>query len=454
MTAHDIARSPGAFGKIALIVRREFVERVRTKAFILGTILVPLLLGALMLAPFLIGRMMPDKALKVAVVDETGSLYQAIDQGLSSDEKLDFLKPKPGKKAESGGEDGKIRRYQLQEAKPAAATPEAKAALLDSLSKRIEDESLDAYLVIPADVLTGTGEPTYYGRTVSEIQSLNRIERALGNVFVSQRLSSEGIDPAKTKALTRRVDMQTIKIGVKGRQSKKGFVEEWIATMLYVVLLYTNLILYGSALARSLIEEKMNRVIEVLLSSVTPFQLMAGKIIGIGSVGLAQFVIWVTAALGISAFRGRLGGEESFNAVEPQTLAFFLLYFVLGYFLYAALFCIVGAMCTTEQEAQQAQQPVVILIVIPFAIAFLIVQQPASTLARVMSHVPFFSPIVMFMRINILPPPALEIFLNVAVILATTAGVVWAAARVFRVGILMTGKRATIPEIIRWVKAS
>ncbi len=111
-------------------------------------------------------------------------------------------------------------------------------------------------------------------------------------------------------------------------------------------------------------------------------------------------------------------------------------------------------MCTTEQEAQQAQQPVVIMIVIPMIIAIAIVQQPASTLARVMSHVPFFSPIIMFMRINILPPPVIEIVINVLVILATIAGVVWAAARIFRVGILMTGKRATIPEIVRWMKAS
>ncbi|MBI3451120.1 MAG: ABC transporter permease, partial [Acidobacteria bacterium] len=314
--------------------------------------------------------------------------------------------------------------------------------------------SLDAYLVVPADALTGTAEPTFYGRTVSDITSTSRIERALSEVFVAERLKAESIDPAKAKALTRRVDMQTIKIGAQGQQSKKGFVEEWIATMLYVVLLYTNLILYGSALARSLIEEKMNRVVEVLLSSVTPFELMAGKILGIGSVGLTQFVIWCSTALGISVYRGSLGGEESPVVIDPKTLGFFLLYFLLGYFLYAALFCIVGAMCTTEQEAQQAQQPVVIMIVIPMVIAFMIVQQPASTLARVMSHVPFFSPIVMFMRINILPPPMWEIAVNILAILVTIGVLVWAAARVFRVGILMTGKRATIPEVIRWIKAA
>jgi ABC-2 type transport system permease protein len=442
-----------SIGKILLIVRREFLERVRTKAFIIGTILIPILLGGLMFMPFLLGKIMPEKAVRITVVDEAGGLYKDVDQALSSDEKLDFLKAKSG--AAGGAATGeKVRRYQLQEAKPASAAPESTKDLLASLSTKVEDGTIDAYLVLPADVLTGTTEPTYFGRTVSDINSTSRIERALSTVFVARRLSVEGIDPSKAKELTRRVDMQTIKIGEKGQQSKKGFIEEYIATMIFVVILYANLILYGTALSRSLIEEKMNRVIEVLLSSVTPFELMAGKIVGIGSVGLAQFLIWVTAAIGFSAARGRLGLDESASFFEASTLLYFLLYFVLGYFLYAALFCIVGAICTTEQEAQQAQQPIVVMIVIPMAIAFMIIQQPASTLARVMSHVPFFSPIIMFMRINILPPPAIEIVVNVLVCLATIAVVVWAASRIFRVGILMTGKRATIPEIARWMRAS
>lgn len=440
--------SVSGLGKIALVVKREYIERVRTKAFILSTILVPVFLGAVMFAPFLLQRLSPMKPLKIAVVDETGGVYQALDQNLASDKEKDFIQPK-ARRGEPAGEP--IRRFQLEQAPGAEAV--AGAAATAELTKRVDDGTLDAYLVIPKDVVAGKAEPTYYGRTVSDIDSLRRIERSLSDVLVSQRLSTEGVDATKVKELTRRVDLQTIKLGAKGEQSKKGFIEEWLITMLYVILLYTNLILYGSALARGLIEEKMNRVVEVLLSSLTPFQLMAGKIAGIGAAGLTQFLIWAGAALGFSIYRGRAGGDNAIT-VEPATLGFFVLYFLLGYFLYAALFCIVGAACTTEQEAQSAQQPVVMLLVVPMVIAIMIIQQPGGTLARVMSHIPFFSPIVMFMRINVLPPPAWEIAVNFAVVTATILLVAWLAARVFRVGILMTGKRATIPEIIRWVRTT
>jgi ABC-2 type transport system permease protein len=210
---------------------------------------------------------------------------------------------------------------------------------------------------------------------------------------------------------------------------------------------------YGSSLARSLIEERMNKVMEVLLSSVTPFQIMAGKMLGLGAAGLTQFGIWSIAAVGLSAGRGRAAGGEAPFSVEPWMLGLFLLYFALGFFLFAALFCVVGSMCTSEQEAQNTQMPVVMLLVIPMAIALMIVQQPSSPAAVALSHVPFFAPIIMFMRISVLTPPAWEIALNVLVVLATIVASVWAAGRIFRIGILMTGKKATIPEVARWLRA-
>ncbi len=440
--------------KIALIIKREFLERIRTKAFVIGTLLGPVILGGIFFVPVVLATLAPEKPLRMAVVDETGLLYAALDEALASDPNTDFMRPARNRRRGEGaaGAGEKIRRYQLEKAEPG---PEGREALLSSLTARVEAESLDAYLVLPPDALTGMAEPTYYGRTVSEIVSLRRIEGALTEVVIARRLASEGVDSARAKDLTRRADLQTVKLGAKGQQSRRGFREEYLATMVYVMFLYTTLIMYGSALARSLIEEKMNRVMEILLSSVTPFQLMAGKIVGIGSVGLVQFLIWSGAALGLSLSRGLSPQtEEIFSAIEPATLAFFVLFFILGYFIYASLFCIVGAMCTSEQEAQSAQMPVVMLLVIPMISAIALVRQPAGTLGVVMSHVPFFSPIVMFMRIQMLTPPAWEIALNVVLMIATIAGTVWVAARIFRVGILMTGKRATIPEVVRWLRTS
>jgi len=435
--------------KIGLIVKREFLVRVKTKMFIVSTILIPVFLGAMMVAPVLLAKLSPVKPLKIAVLDETQTIYTSLDESLASDAEEDFIKPKG--KAKGEPEAPKVRRFQLQQETPGEG---GKDASLARLNGRINDESLDAYIVIPSDILSGKSEPTYYGRTVSDIWALRRIEHAMSDVMVSRRLSGEGVDPAKVKDLTRRVDLQTIKLGQKGEKSKSGFSEEWIATMSFVMLLYMNLILYGTGLARSLIEEKTNRVIEVLLSSVTSFQLMMGKILGIGAAGLTQFVIWSLAAFGFSRMQGPSSGEGVSFKFDPAVLGFFILYFVLGYFLYAALFCIVGAICTTEQEAQAAQQPVVMLLVVPILVGLSVVRAPSSTLAVVMSHVPFFSPIVMFMRVQLLMPPSWEILVNIGALLATITGVVWISSRVFRVGILMTGKRATIPEIVRWLKAS
>ena len=442
---------PGGLEKIALIVRREFMERVRTKSFIIGTVLGPLLLLAVITVPILMSTLAPDKALKMAVVDETGSIYADLDRGLSSDAEQDFLKaPRARRGQEAPAE--RARRYQLEEAR---VGPEGREALLASLSRRVESKDLDAYLVVPSGLLEGKAEPTYYGRTVSEIVTLRRIDRVLTDVVIARRLTSQGIAPERVQEMTRGFELQTVKIGAGGRQSRRGFAEEYIGTMVYAMFIYTSVIMYGSALARSLIEEKMNRIVEVLLSSVTPFQLMAGKIVGIGAVGLAQFLIWVASAFGAYQMRGSFGSnQEIFSVIAPESLAWFVLYFVLGYFVYSALFCIVGAMCTSEQEAQSAQMPVVLLIVVPLIFAMAFVRQPGGPASVVMSHVPFFSPIVMFMRLQLLPPPAWEVALNVAALLATIAACVWVAGRVFRVGILMTGKRATIPEIVRWIRAA
>lgn len=438
------AAAPASFDKILLVIRREFVERVRTKAFIISTLLVPVLLGGMMFAPLLLSRISPDKPLRLAVVDETGFLYDDLDKRLGSDPDGDFLKPRDG--------GAKIRRYQLDREGGSGTVSES---LLDELSAKVEDKEIDAYLVIPADIMAEDHEASYYGKTVSNLEDIRRIQRGLTEVLIARRLSDEGVDPAKAKEITQSASISTVKLGARGEQSKRGAGEELIVIMIYTMFIYTNILIYGTALTRSLIEEKMNRVSEILLSSLTPFQLMAGKIIGVGAVGLTQFLIWVGAALGLNAFRGfSPETEEMFSAIEPMVLGYFLLYFVLGYFLYASLFCIVGAMSTSEQEAQNTQTPVVMIVVVSLILGISMIRQPGNTMTIALSHIPFMSPILMFMRIQALTPPLWEIVLNVVVILVFIMATAWVAGRVFRVGILMTGKKATIPEIVRWIRTT
>jgi ABC-2 type transport system permease protein len=440
-------RSPRTFSKIFLIIRREYLERVKTKTFVLSTILVPVLLGGAMFAPLLLSQISPDRPLKVAVVDETGIMFDDLDGALETDDEEDFIKPR------GSGTGDRVRRYQVERAASGAPATEEE---LEELAKRVEDKSLDAYMVIPEGILgEDDTEPTYYGRTLSNIEDVRRIRRGLNDVLIAHRLEAEGVDKTKASEITRTIGLGTVKLGAKGEQSRVGAGEEFIVILVYVMFIYANLIFYGSALTRSLIEEKMNRVSEVLLSSVTPFQLMSGKIIGIGAVGLSQFLIWTGTALGFHAFRGISPQTENlFTAIEPATLGFFILYFILGYFLYASLFCIVGAMATSEQEAQNIQTPVVMSVVVAMILGVSLIQQPTNTLTIALSHFPFFSPILMFMRIQALTPPAWEILLNVLITILFIAGTAWVAGRVFRVGILMTGKKATIPEIVRWIRTT
>jgi len=219
--------------------------------------------------------------------------------------------------------------------------------------------------------------------------------------------------------------------------------------------LYISTLMSGMALSRGLLEEKANRVVEVLVSSVTPFQLMTGKILGHAAVILSQFVLWTLMGT-IFYFRSVSGGQarEIFSAMSPSLLAFLGVYFVLGYFLYAAFFAAVGAMCTTEMEAQQTQTPLVLMQVFPLIIAMGIVRQPDSTMAVVLSMIPMFAPSVMMMRLALQPPPILQVGASIFLLITAVVIAFWAVSKIFRVGILMTGKRMTLVEVFRWIRAT
>ena len=193
-------------------------------------------------------------------------------------------------------------------------------------------------------------------------------------------------------------------------------------------------------------------MVEVLLSSVSPVQMMAGKIAGIGAASLTQVAVWLTVAVVFSTSGSALIGREMPFTLEPETLIFFCLFFGLGYFLYATLYAMIGAICSSEQDAQQIQMIVILPLMIPLFLIIFIANNPASTAAVVLSLIPFFSPILMFVRINVLVPPAIEIIGAVVILMVTITATTWCTARIYRIGILMTGKRATLREMVRWVR--
>jgi ABC-2 type transport system permease protein len=221
------------------------------------------------------------------------------------------------------------------------------------------------------------------------------------------------------------------------------------------------MLVYGQMVMRSVIEEKSSRVIEAVISSVKPFHLMAGKIFGIGGLGLVQYSLWALVVGLLSRYGVKMMGLSSSKlanasfampSLAPETLVFFIVFFVLGYLLFATMYAALGAMVNSDQEAQQLVFPLVMLVIIPFLCTFYIIGNPNSQLSVILSLIPFFAPITMFARIAAQTPPAWQIALCLVLLVATTVGMIWIVGRIYRVGVLMYGKRPNLPEVIKWIK--
>ena len=421
-------------GKIGKILKREYLIRVKKKSFIIITFLTPLLLGGLMLFPAFMSTITSEAQRKVAVVDLKGNIYPSFTRALD-------IPIKGGKK-----------KFLLEKvAADVIMLPQVK----ERLTQRVESEELDAYIIIPSDVIT-EGKAEYYARNVGNIDEIDSISKALNKVVVEERLNQEGLDPLQINRLIKRVELKTVKI-VKGEEKAGGFVSEYIGTLIFVMILYMTILMYGQSIMRGVIEEKSSRVVEVLLSSVTPFQLMFGKIMGIGAVGLTQYFIWGAVILGIGgygqSFAAQMGSElGQIQLLSPATIFFFIIFFVLGWLLFATMYAAVGAICNTDQEAQQAQFPIIMFLLLPILLMMYIVGNPNSGMTTILSLIPFFTPMLMFMRINLVMPPAWQIILSILMLVVAILLMIKLAAKIFRIGILMYGKRPSLVEIVTWMK--
>jgi ABC-2 type transport system permease protein len=420
--------------KLWAVVKREYLERVRTKGFVIGTVLGPLLMGAMMIVPALAARS-GGKPLRVAVLDGTGTLQAAVEEGLRAarfDGKARFdVQPAPG--AEAGP--------------AAAATAGASEA---PLKKAVLDGRLDGYLHLPADAVAA-GTASYYGRNVSNRIDLRTMERTVSDVVVGRRLTGAGLDPARVKDLTKELDLKTIRLSEKGEREDQGAA--MIFSIILLMILYMSILLWGQAVMTSVIEEKTSRVVEVMAAGVSPTTLLAGKLLGVGAAGLTQFLVWAISLFGVSTFAaGAAMGSFSMPEITPVMLVSFVLFFLLGFLFYAALYASIGAAVNTVQEAQSLAFPVLLPIILAMVCFPAVLEAPDGALAVTMSMIPGMSPLIMFLRIVVLTPPLWQIVLSIALLVLGILGVVWVAARVYRVGILMYGKKPTFPELVKWVR--
>jgi ABC-2 type transport system permease protein len=426
-------------GKLWVITAREYLERVRTKWFVFSTVFGPVFFAALMILPAIVARRTKasEDVSRIVVFDATGrELGRRIADGLSL------------------GMTGDTARTRVREVALNQLAPAESAA-----TREIVRGELTGYLVLDSATLQGR-RVRYAGRNASAEADMDLLRRVVRESVMETRLQMAGVDPDRSAALVRtRLDFDLERISETGRRgSARATI---VFALIIVVILYMALMLYGQAVLRGVMEEKQTRVAEVVLSSVPPWSLLAGKVIGVGAVGLTQLAVWITSGLLLMRYRepilARFGAAGTSLAPPDVTVGMGLvlvLFFIAGYVFYSALFAAVGAMVSSEQEAQQALMPIILLLVSSFVFFQPILSKPTSGLAYTLSWLPFSAPIVMPLRMAVIPIPGWEIALAFISVAAGSYIAVWLAARIYRTGMLMYGKRPTLRELGRWIRTA
>jgi ABC-2 type transport system permease protein len=425
--------------KIYAVVRREYVERVRTKAFWISTLLMPaLFIGLIGFQIALSHKASGDR--RLAVVDTTGSLYEPFKAALDVQEQERKVKH-PNQRAP----------HWVLTQRPAGGSLDATK---DALRREVMAKELNGYLVL-TPALVEKEQAEYYSTTVSEWTAMGQLEEAFTKVRLRQKIAARGLPADLGNDLEKPVKVKAFKVSESGTSEEKG--AGIVAAIIFFFVMYTTFFIYGAQVMMGVLDEKTNRIVEIIIASVRPTELMLGKMVGIGLVGLTQYLAWAFVAMNLSlpGITAALASTEMGAPKIPiSMLLYFVLYFILGYFLYASIYMAVAAPFNTNQEAQQLSMIPIMLIVSSVAVYPAVLNSPSGGIAVFFSLFPFTASLTMFLRTALSDVPLWQIGLSIVTIVGTTAGISWFAGRIYRVGILMYGKKPTIPEIIRWARYS
>jgi ABC-2 type transport system permease protein len=441
--------------KISVIIKREYLSRVRKRSFIVMTILGPILLAALMIGPAMLA-IMSDSKFEAAIVDDTHMFYDAFSDTRN------------------------VTYTHLQ-------------TDIDSALELMRNGKFDAVLHIPEVAFQAPSSLRLFSLKSVNFNAKSHMESVLKNEFESLKLTIAGIDPEVLMAIETRININAVRLEKDGMERTDypevsmglGFVSGF--------LIYLFIFLFGSQVLRGVLEEKTNRIVEIIISSVKPFQLMMGKIVGVGLVGLTQFLIWVVLTFAIvggvrAAFPDTfkftpaeqvyVTGAQSLNAEElqkqmetvqmqnttagqimeglasinfPVMILSFLFFFLGGYLLYAALFAAIGSAVDSEADTQQFMLPVTIPLIFSIVIAQMVIQNPSSSMAFWFSIIPLTSPIIMMIRIPF-GVPYLDLALSAGLLILGFIFTTWLAAKIYRTGILMYGKKIDYAELWKWIR--
>ncbi|MGD0228446.1 MAG: ABC transporter permease [Terriglobia bacterium] len=421
--------------KIWLVIKREYLTRVRTRGFVLSTVGLPLFSIGLFAFTLALANRKADHPIKISILDNLGGLSPQIL--LLLNEKLPDGQP----------------RFQLVRSWD---RPDSETAAHEELTRQVRDGQLDAFLEVPKDILLNGKEATLHTRNGSDYQTDDSIGRAVTNAVFARRLSDRGVHIDNLSDVMRGVELALVKVTTTGETKEND--QSALVQLSIVVILYITLLVYGVMTMRSVLEEKTSRIVEILASSIKPSHLLTGKILGVAGVALTQYLIWVCTAALVSGY-GAAIGSAFFPGAAPLEihlptafLVYPLIFFLAGYFLYASLYAALGSMVSSDEDLQQVQMPVTLVLVACFILFPIIQRAPNSPLAVALTLFPFSSPILMVFRITVQTPPFWQIALSLAICIVTIVGVIQLSAKIYRVGILMYGKRPSLVELVRWLR--
>ncbi|MBW3660961.1 MAG: ABC transporter permease [Gemmatimonadetes bacterium] len=412
------------------LVRREFRASVRTRTYLLGTLVGPVLIALVFVLPLVFMKVGGNRQVVVVDADGTG-LGARVAATLGADD-----------------------RYRVDLVIPPPARADSVRA---ALRGRVAAETIDGYLWIGADAAR-SGEVVYEGRNAASPRDMGDIRRAVTPAVQTERLRDSGVDPAVLSEALRPVEVEALGLRADAPDGPSRAGESMDVAMVVTFGLYMMILLYGMSVLRGVREEKENRVVELVLSSVRPEQLMAGKVIGIGAAGLLQVTIWVAfAALAIGfgdVLAVALGaGLPDIPSIPWSLGAVFLACFLGGYFLYASIYAAVGATATSGQDAQNVQMIATAPLMLAFFAVFAVIDDPAGPVATAGSLLPFTSPLVLPPRIALAPVPAWELAAAFAILAVSCLAFLWIGGKVYKVTILATGQRPSLKQLWRWVRA-
>jgi ABC-2 type transport system permease protein len=424
-----------------IVARREYLERVRTKAFIIMTIITPVMMFGFAVVPSLLSMRKAVGERHIVIASSNSALAEAI--------RNELVKPmtETQVKAVQDKKDGATPALTYTVDVSSDVSEAAKAAL----QKRIDAAEIYGFVWLPEDAIA-KAEYNYYARSTSDFVEMGMMQSAVNRAAMRHNLGAHGISGSEFERVTKRFDLQPV-TWKEGKAAQGNFMAKLLSSIMLVVMLYVTLLTYGINVMRAVLEEKTSRIMEVLMSALTPAELLSGKILGVGAVGITQVVIWMTMGLVISA-PGLMSTASVMKDVHftVGTAALFVTFYLLGFGLYSTMFAAVGAMVNSEQEAQQLQFFVMLPLIISMIMMMMVIKNPNDPVVVFMSMVPFCAPMLMYLRTVVEQPPVWQVALSISICAATIAFMVFLCARIYRVGILMYGKKPTLPEIIKWIK--